>query len=77
MKTLHAKMWIARSIRYALTIFMLVIVWNHAHWSVAGSLTLITFAIESCAASLNMISKALRAHIQQERMAFESKKDIS
>ena len=68
---LYQKMWIVRSIRYALTIFMLVVVWNHAHWSVAGSLTLMTISIESLTASLNMISKMLKARRQSEAAFLE------
>lgn len=33
-------------VRWALTIALLVIVWRHAHWSVALSLCLLTLATE-------------------------------
>lgn len=33
-------------VRIALTIFLMFIVWSHAHWSVALSLTLMAISIE-------------------------------
>ena len=36
-------------IRWVLGIALMVVVWHHSHWSVALSLTLIFFALESTA----------------------------
>jgi hypothetical protein len=33
-------------VRWALTFALLVVVWFHAHWSVASSLTLMAIAVE-------------------------------
>ena len=33
-------------VRFALTAALLVVVWRHAHWSVALSITLLTVAVE-------------------------------
>lgn len=43
-----------RSLRIALTIFILFLVWKNSHWSVASSLTLISFSIEGLAAALKV-----------------------
>ena len=69
---------IIKAIRFALTIFLIVVVWKEVHWSVAVSLILITFSIEGIALSLDIINRALRAHIQAERdLCEEVEKDIN
>lgn len=46
--------------RIALTIFFIVIVWHHAHWSVALAITFISFSIEGIAATLSVMGRALK-----------------
>lgn len=53
-----------KAARWAITIFLLIIVWNHAHWSVALCLTFIFLAIEGIASAVDIINKALTAHIK-------------
>lgn len=55
---------IFRNIRWASTLFIIIIVWNHAHWSVALAITLISFSIESLAVSLSIVAKSQMADIQ-------------
>lgn len=49
----------ANIIRIILTIALLVVVWQNAHWSVALSLTLVSIGMESCSAILSKITKDL------------------
>jgi len=60
-KTLFQILQPIRIFRISLTIFVLWVVWQEAHWSVALSLTLISISIESLAASINIIGRALKA----------------
>jgi hypothetical protein len=58
---------IIRNIRWALTVFLCIIIWMHSHWSVALSITLISFSIEGLSHSLQVVGLALKAHIAKEK----------
>jgi len=62
--------YIFRSIRWALTIFLLIIIFKNTHWSVGLAITLISFSIEGIAAALEIHANAIRA-MRQGLSAFK------
>lgn len=53
-------------IRILATLAILVVVWQHSHWSVALAITMISISIEGISAILQKIARSTRALRQQQ-----------
>lgn len=69
--------YLFKSIRWALTIFLLVLVFKNVHWSVGICLTLITFSIEGLAAALEIHALNIRAQRQQLEKEFNNRHEFT
>ena len=64
----------SRLARWVLSGILVVLVWRHAHWSVAAAVTVIFFSLEGIAAVLSIqmnFMKALRQLIRQNQGIIE------
>ncbi len=62
-------------VRIALTIFVMIIVWQNSHWSVALALTFISFSIEGLAAALKIHGEVIKKSRDANRALMNSMMD--
>lgn len=60
-------------IRWGITLFLCIMVWKNAHWSVALAITMISLSIESMAGAIEIHTRAIKAQMQLYQDAVKDK----